>query len=190
MEAILSTAKPSLATDAYEPPAPPEGGTKTIMLGGAIKWWWQASCIDCGHWDDAEIMRNQRGCLAKTGGAGHSLYVWWNSIEHRTYVAWRDAVRAALIDAGYLTYAPWMAFKGTWNEEAQLVNDAALIVSDAFVVLSPKYAITEGTDVEREYAAELGIPVIEAPAPARDEAQLFRPAIEGLLAELAALGSV
>lgn len=160
--------RPSLYTDARETSTTDSSAVKIIMLGGAIKWWWQATCLNCGHWDEAEIMRGQ-ACPATGHTGNHSTYVWWNSIEHRAYVAWRDEVRAALIDAGYLTYAPWMAFKGTWDERAQVVNDAVLTVADAFVVMSPPYAITDGTDMEREVCRALKVPVIDAPPPKRPE---------------------
>lgn len=154
--------RPNIDTDAQETSLRPTA--KIIMLGGAIKWWWQATCLRCGHWDETPIMEAQ-ACPAEGHLMKHDCYVWWNSIEHRTYCAWRDQVRAALIDEGYLTYAPWMAFKGTWDERAQLINNEALRMSDAFVILSPDYAITEGTDQERNVAKVWDVPVIEAPPP-------------------------
>jgi hypothetical protein len=144
---------------------PPGKRVPIVLLAGAIKWWWQTTCLDCGHWDDAEIMRSHGpACLSKTLRLP-SLYVWWNSPEHRQYVAWRDKVRQALIDAGYLTYAPYMAFKGPWDERAQAINNAVIDVADAMVVLSPDYAITEGTDWERERCERRSVPVIDAPPP-------------------------
>lgn len=171
---------PSLDTDAQETVERPSA--HIIMLGGAIKWWWQATCMTCGHWDEPHLIRHQR-CPAVGHTRNHDLYVWWDSIEHRTYVRWRARVRAALIDAGYLTYAPWMAFKGTWDERAQVVNDAVLSVSTALVVLSPSYAITEGTDTERTLAEEMGIPIIDCP-PDDERDAMGRTGIDTLLATL------
>jgi hypothetical protein len=142
---------------------PPSGDrVPIILLAGAIKWWWGATCVDCGHYDDAEIMRTQR-CLARPDRASHNNYVWWNSPEFRLYTMWREEVRSALIAKGYLTYAPWMAFKGTWDERAQAINNSVIDVADAVVVLSPNYAITEGTDEERKYAISRRKYIFELP---------------------------
>lgn len=83
----------------------------------------------------------------------------WDSPEHKQYVAHRNRVRAELIDEGYLVYAPHEAFKGTWTEKAQKVNDAGIEISDLMIVLSPPYADTAGTDAEMRYAARAGTPV-------------------------------
>jgi hypothetical protein len=78
-------------------------------------------------------------------------------------VRWRNDVRALLIANGFLTYAPHEAFKGTWADRAQAINDAAIAASDVMLVLSPPGVITNGTDDEVDYAIKVGTRVEYAP---------------------------
>lgn len=87
----------------------------------------------------------------------------WDSTEHRDYLRWRNEVRAVLIEEGYLTYAPHEAFKGTWTERAQAVNDAGIAACDVMLVLSPEHIPTEGTDLEVDFAQRRGVRVVYAP---------------------------
>lgn len=106
--------------------------------------------------------------------AGAIKYWWqpglWDSPLHRKYVAHRNDVRKRLIEAGYLTYAPHEAFKGTWVEAAQAVNDAAIRACSVMLVLSPfkhpetgETIITDGTDDEVRLAQKLRKPVYYHP---------------------------
>lgn len=152
---------PIIPTDQTDA-APPERGSKgLVFLAGAIKWWWQATCLRCGHWDEPHYMEGQY-CPAQPD-QNHDLYVWWDSPEHRQYVAWRSYVRTRLIKAGYLTYAPHEAFKGTWSDRAQAVNNAGIAAADVMLVLSPPNIATLGTDVEVEYARRVGTTIRHAP---------------------------
>lgn len=87
----------------------------------------------------------------------------WETPEHWAYVAWRKEVTQGLIDLGYLVYRPHEAFKGTWNERAQHVNDEAIRAADLMLVISPTGVDSEGTDAEVRYALAVGTPVIVSP---------------------------
>lgn len=93
--------------------------------------------------------------------AGPIKHWWtcWGSKEHMRYVRWRDQVRDALVEAGYLTYAPWEAFKGTWNKRAQTINDAALAAADVVLVLWVEGIRADGTEAETAYARRVGVPI-------------------------------
>lgn len=110
-------------------------------------------------------------------------YQHWNMPEHWHYVAWRERVNDALIEAGYLVYRHWEAFKGTWNNKMQDVNNIVLERADFIVNISPDIAWSDGVTEELEVAKRLGKEVISAPPPAtRAE---FSWAIKNLLQELA-----
>lgn len=97
--------------------------------------------------------------------AGAVTYWWnenWDTPERRAYHAWRQAARYALIEAGYITYAPHEALKGSWNTKCQSINNIAIAMSDVFVVLSDRDIPSKGTDDERRLAETLGIPVVVA----------------------------
>lgn len=144
--------KPTVQTDA----APPERGSQgLIVLAGAIKWWWLTTCDNCGWVGEGTNCRCHRGTP--------KLKVHWNSMEHRAYVGWRNYVRGALIEAGFLTYAPHEAFKGTWDDRAQAVNDAAIAAARLMVVMSPPGITTVGTDDETAYAGRVGTPILLLP---------------------------
>jgi len=87
----------------------------------------------------------------------------WGGPEHTEYVEHRNYIRRMLVQEGYLTYAPHEAFKGTWDERAQAVNDAGIAACDVMLVLSPSGIPTEGTDEEVAYAERVGTPVMYVP---------------------------
>lgn len=166
--------EPTPTTDA----APPERGCEGIVfLAGAIKYWWLKKCLRCGailpeHAEAGQWHQHQRfrGCTCNSS----AVFELWGSPEHQEYVAYRNHVRKLLIDAGYLTYAPHEAFKGTWDERAQAVNDAGIAAADLMLNLSPLYIPTEGTDDEVAYAGRVGTPAIHIPpGDLSDEALLF-----------------
>jgi hypothetical protein len=162
---------PTPATDA----APPERGCEGIIfLAGAIKYWWLVKCDLCGF-------INPEGATECTRPLGDGHRRWtcdfpcrelWGGDEHTAYVAYRDRVRALLVKAGYLTYAPHEAFKGTWDDRAQAVNDAGIAAADLMLNLSPEGAITVGTDDEVAYAERIGTPVVHIPPTTLDVAIL------------------
>lgn len=144
---------PTELTDA----APPERGSKgLIFLAGAIKYWWLKKCERC----EAVLPEDAKVCPFCNSS---SIYELWGSPEHTAYVEWRDRIRRVLIENGYLTYAPHEAFKGTWDDKAQAVNDAAIAASDAALVLSPPGIPTIGTDDEVIYAKRVGTIVLYLP---------------------------
>lgn len=144
---------PSLHTDAQ----PPVGDhTKVIFLAGAIKYWWLWECDICG-----DLQESDKGECPKSDCDGWYSELWGCDF-HKAYLKWRDDVRHALIDLGYLTYAPHEAFKGTWHEKAQAVNDAGIAMSDLMLVLSPPNIPTEGTDDEVLYAKRVDTPILYA----------------------------
>lgn len=145
--------QPDSTTDA----APPERGCKGIIfLAGAIKYWWLTQCQRC----NAILPEDSEVCTLCNSS---SVFPLWGSESHDLYVAWRDHVRGLLIDNGYLTYAPHEAFKGTWDEKAQPINDAAIAASNLMLVLSPPGAITVGTDAEVVFATRVGTPSLYSP---------------------------
>jgi hypothetical protein len=110
----------------------------------------------------ADPLQSWDAPLVVLGGA---IRAWWDegwdTPEHRRYVAWRDDVARELVARGYLIYRPHTAFKGTWNEKAQAVNDAAIEAADAFLVLSDLDAFrSEGTLAEILHAGRVGTPVV------------------------------
>lgn len=149
--------KPSLATDAQPPQV---HDAPLIFLAGAIKYWWLWECDVCGDLQEAET--GLRGACNKVECDGVYAELW-GTPYHDAYVEYRNNVRSALIEEGYLTYAPHEAFKGTWSEKAQAVNDAGIAMSDLMLVLSPPGIPTEGTDDEVAYARRVETPVMEAP---------------------------
>jgi hypothetical protein len=88
--------------------------------------------------------------------AGPIKHWWdcWGSTSHNQYVQHRERTRAALIDAGYLTYAPW---------------DAGIRGADLLLDLTPANVPALGTAAEVAYAEEVGTPVLRVPpvVPAR-----------------------
>lgn len=154
---------------------PTYDGTRLVVLGGAIKWWWLARCLNCDFCDEPH--KAESDCLHSLshGGLGfHDLYVHWNSPEHREYITWRNHVRKLLVANNFLTYAPHEAFKGTWVEAAQEVNDVVIASAHVFLVMSPANTITDGTDSEIEYAqqAHINTPVVWAPPGTEDRSIL------------------
>ena len=96
--------------------------------------------------------------------AGPIKHWWtcWGSDEHRLYLFHRDWVRRTLIDAGYLTYAPWDAFKGSWDERAQAINEQAIAISDLFINMTPPGIPAEETELEQSLAWSHGVPTTHA----------------------------
>lgn len=94
--------------------------------------------------------------------AGPIKHWWtcWGSPEHERYLQQRSAVRAQLIDDGYLTYAAWDAIKGTWDERAQAINDTAIRTSDLMLDLTPTGIPAHGTGDEVRLAIRENVPVL------------------------------
>jgi hypothetical protein len=109
-------------------------------------------------------------------------YKHWDLPEHWHYVKWRERLNDALVQAGYLVYRHWEAFKGTWNNKMQEVNNYVLERSDIIVNIKPDYAWSEGTDEEMHEAERLGKVVLYAPPPKTEEE--FSWAIKELLEEM------
>jgi hypothetical protein len=110
-------------------------------------------------------------------------YKHWDLPEHCHYVKWRQRVNDALVEAGYLVYRHWEAFKGTWNDRMQFINNAVLEQSDFVINIRPLYAWSDGTDKEVQFAREIGKPVFDYPPPKTEEE--FSWAIKNLLERLA-----
>lgn len=94
------------------------------------------------------------------------IKIWWSewdSPRHQVYVAWRDAVRVALVKAGCAVYSPHRAIQGSWNEKLQLINDAAIQAADLVVVLTPDGVPAEGTQGEMQVATRYNIPMYMCP---------------------------
>jgi hypothetical protein len=97
---------------------------------------------------------------------------WWdtpaaphrfNSPPAREYRWWRNKMSETLVDAGWLVYRPHEAFKGAWDERAQIQNDAMIGMCDVVICLRPPGVPGKGTDHEIELASQLGKPVYYFP---------------------------
>lgn len=113
------------------------GEAPVVMLCGPIAYWWDTD-----------------------------TYQHWDLPEHWHYVAWREALNDALVEAGYLVYRPHEAFKGTWNNRMQEMNNIVLSLSDFIINMQPNGTWSAGTDEEMIEAKLLGKPVFKAPPPA------------------------
>lgn len=109
-------------------------------------------------------------------------YQHWDLPEHWHYVKWREHVNDALIEAGYLVYRHWEAFKGTWNDKMQEVNNFVLDRVDFIINIRPEYAWSVGTDEELERCAKTNREVLYTPPPKTQEE--FSWAIKELLEQL------
>jgi hypothetical protein len=89
----------------------------------------------------------------------------WKTPPHRAFMAWRDLVYDKLVEADFLCYAPWRAWRGPWDEVAQAGNDVALRICDVMVNLRPPGVPSDGTDGEAQQIAKLGKPVVDGPPP-------------------------
>lgn len=109
------------------------------------------------------------------------IKAWWGApregtVQHTRYLKWRDDLSKVCVNHGHLVYRPHEAFKGAWDEKAQVVNDAMLRLSDVVFNLTPllpngEPAVpSEGTDLEMELAAERGTRVVAVPPPTPEEA--------------------
>lgn len=87
----------------------------------------------------------------------------WDTPQHQEYVQWRDAVRVALVKAGWMVYSPHRAIQGSWNDAAQAINDAAIRVADVVVVLTPPGIPADGTAHEMTVAAQHCVPLALVP---------------------------
>lgn len=109
------------------------------------------------------------------------IKTWWgrlDSDEYKTYSAWRDAVRAALIYHGCLVYAPHRAWSGGWHESAQRVNDMAILESDLVVTVTPPGVESVGTDAEVAVAEANGVAVFHLPPAGGEELKAFLSTLE------------
>jgi hypothetical protein len=129
------------------------GEAPVVMLIGPVAYWWDTD-----------------------------TYKHWDLPEHWHYVAWRERLNDALIESGFLVYRHWEAFKGTWNNRMQEVNNYVLERSDFVVNMTPDYAWSEGVDEELDFANSLGQEVLMAPPPKTEEE--FAWAIKTLIEEL------
>lgn len=112
-------------------------------------------------------------------------YQHWDLPEHWHYVEWRQRLNDALIESGYLVYRHWEAFKGTWNNKMQDINNVVLSRADFVINICPDYAWSEGTDEEMTFLKESGREqeVIYAPPPETEEEFSWK--IKEILEELA-----
>jgi hypothetical protein len=92
---------------------------------------------------------------------------WWNenweSPQHLAYKQWRDEVNRKLVKAGHLVFRPHEAFKGAWDERAQIVNDTVINIADCLINLTPPGVPAYGTAAEVARAHEIGVSVYNAP---------------------------
>jgi len=111
---------------------------------------------------------------------------WWgerfHSLEAVHYRAHREYVSQCLVEAGYLVYRPWDAFKGSWNERMQDVNDFVLLKSDIVIDMTPPGVEAIGTAHEVGTALRNIIPVRGFPPMPNDD--VFQAQMGYLLKEL------
>lgn len=130
------------------------GEAPVVMIIGPVAYWWDTD-----------------------------TYQHWNTPEHWHYVAWREQLCDALIESGYLTYRHWEAFKGTWNNKMQGVNNYILGLADYIINICPSSAWSEGTQEEMQECYRLNKKVIYGAPPQTKEE--FSWAIKDILEELA-----
>lgn len=130
------------------------GEAPVVMLCGPIAYWWDTD-----------------------------TYQHWDLPEHKHYVKWRNRISDALVEAGYLVYRPHEAFKGTWNNRMQNLNNTVLELSDFIINMQPEGTWSDGTDEEMIECARLGKIVIYAPPPRVEDG--FNIPLQNLLDELA-----
>lgn len=98
--------------------------------------------------------------------AGPIGYWWddnWMSPEHIRYDEWRTKVVEGIVAAGHLAFQPHQAFKGTWTNRAQVVNNAIVTACDVVLDLTPWGVPSEGTETEVALARKYGKRVIPCP---------------------------
>lgn len=129
---------------------------------------WKERRMISGHGaqDGKAINPEYRSLIVFLGGP---IKHWWDenwmTPEHLRYDEWRIKVEEACIAAGFLVYKPFTAWKGTWNEQAQAVNDAVIGVVDVFIDLTPPGVPSNGTTAERKLAKKLGVDIFDCPPP-------------------------
>lgn len=129
---------------------------------------WKERRLVSGHGaqDGSAVDPNYKALIVFLGGP---IKHWWDenwmSPEHLRYDEWRTKVEEACIAAGFLVYKPYTAWKGTWNEQAQAINNEVIRVVDVFIDLSPKGVPSEGTKQEKMLAKGLKIQIVEIGPP-------------------------
>ena len=130
---------------------------------------WKERRMVSGHGaqDGSAVDPDYKALIVFLGGP---IKHWWDenwmTSEHFRYDEWRSKVEDACIAAGFLVYKPYTAWKGTWNEEAQELNDAVIRVIDVFIDMSPPGVPSKGTAEEKILAKELGTQIVEVGPPA------------------------
>jgi hypothetical protein len=131
---------------------------------------WKERRMVSGHGAQDGIARdpNYKALIVFLGGP---IKHWWDenwmTPPHLRYDEWRSKVEEACIAAGFLVYKPYTAWKGTWNEQAQLINNTVIQVVDVFLDLTPPGVPSAGTEEERAYAEHVGTEILDCPPPAR-----------------------
>jgi hypothetical protein len=129
---------------------------------------WKERRMVSGHGaqDGAARDPNYKSLIVFLGGP---IKHWWDenwmSPEHLRYDEWRSKVEETCIAAGFLVYKPFTAWKGTWNEQAQAVNNEVIRIVDVFIDLTPPGVPSIGTEEEREHASLIGRPIYDCPPP-------------------------
>jgi hypothetical protein len=108
--------------------------TTIVALIGPIEYWWDTP-------DDPDRFNSQP------------------AVEYR---AWREILNDFLVREGFLVYRPHEAFKGPWDERAQMLNDVMVEMADIIICMRPDGVPGKGTDHELEVAGSLGKPVVWA----------------------------
>jgi len=96
---------------------------------------------------------------------------WWDTPEDPNrfmskqaveYRNWRAGLNDWLVKTGYLVFRPHEAFKGPWDERAQIFNDAMVQIADIVICMRPRGIPGAGTDHELELAHKLNKMVLYA----------------------------
>jgi hypothetical protein len=118
-------------------------------------------------------------------------YKHWDLPEHWQYVKYREMLNDALVEHGFLVYRHWEAFKGTWNDDFQDVNNIMLDRAWAVIDITPLWidsineaCWSEGRDKEVAKLRETGTlyKLITAPMPKYESEFPWK--IKEILAEL------
>lgn len=102
-----------------------------------------------------------------------SIEYWWNTPDEPNrfnspaaveYRQWRNDLSQLLVDNGYLVYRAHEAFKGGWDERAQIINDVAVVNADVILNMTPIGVPTgKGTRRELDLAQDYQVDIMAAP---------------------------
>lgn len=105
----------------------------------------------------------------------------WGSPEHLQYMAHRTRLQDQLVAAGHLVYSPHDAWRGQWDEIAQVVNDSAITICDVIINMRMPGIPSDGLDAELVLCRRLNKRVYCVPPGSNLPSSLLREVIPTLV---------